>query len=214
MLVCMFACACELVVHPLIFRAGSTGSENRTADTVIDIFNATSGVWMCATNLSEARSLVGAASPGFALLYGGYTQARQPSQVVDIFGRGCVSHAECDDGVWCNGQEACKHANATANTTFGICIGGMPPCGLWDPCNSTCQEQTNTCLAPAGTPCSRGNLCDSAWQCDGQGTCGGPEPCTHECLNVCDSEKDMCVPNEGLTCGWAGTGACTGTRFV
>ncbi|MBO6939199.1 MAG: putative metal-binding motif-containing protein [Deltaproteobacteria bacterium] len=50
--------------------------------------------------------------------------------------RGCLSDADCDDGVFCNGVEECAGASAGA---IGTCNPGTPPCV------GACDEVTRTC---------------------------------------------------------------------
>ena len=72
--------------------------------------------------------------------------------------------ADCDDGVFCNGQETC---------TAGICLSHpVNPCASDPECHRTCDEATDTCVNdPAETPCAEeGNPC-SVDACDGAGIC-------------------------------------------
>ena len=48
-----------------------------------------------------------------------------------INGGGCETNGDCDDGLYCNGDEICAE---------GICQGGTDPC-----LNQTCNEDTNSC---------------------------------------------------------------------
>ena len=52
----------------------------------------------------------------------------------------CGSDAECDDAIWCNGQEAC-------DVGTGSCLDGTPPCER----HQTCDEAAQTCIDP--DPC-------------------------------------------------------------
>ena len=50
----------------------------------------------------------------------------------------CLTDAECDDGIFCNGQERCVN---------GVCVPGVPPCDA-----GSCDEATDSCpvvLQPA-----------------------------------------------------------------
>lgn len=64
----------------------------------------------------------------------------------------CVVDADCDDGLFCNGVEACVD---------GVCVGGSNPCpddGLF--CNGTesCVENPPSCVS-SGEPC-KSSLCN------------------------------------------------------
>jgi len=54
----------------------------------------------------------------------------------------CTVDADCDDGVFCNGEETCDLTDPAA----GVCAPGTDPC-LPD---ETCDEDANMCIAPAG----------------------------------------------------------------
>jgi len=58
----------------------------------------------------------------------------------------CIDHADCDDGMFCNGVETCR--------ADGLCIAGSGPCddGLF--CNGveTCDEDNDVCVDGAD-PC-------------------------------------------------------------
>jgi uncharacterized delta-60 repeat protein len=71
----------------------------------------------------------------------------------------------CDDGVLCNGADACQ---------AGACTHAGDPCASGPPCGAVCNEATATCIAPAGTPCpDDGDGCTTD-------VCDGAAPvCTH-----------------------------------
>jgi hypothetical protein len=130
----------------------------------------------------------------------------------------------CDDGLFCNGPEACSAARA--------CVSAVPPCL---PCQ-TCDEASRSCTATAGhcviedacvpdgfpdpanpcrrcaadvdpaawtsvlpgTPCDDGSFCSGADACDGAGTCAGTgSPCAGSC-RICNEAARSC----DLTPGW------------
>ncbi len=75
----------------------------------------------------------------------------------------------CDDGLFCNGPDVCAS---------GVCTPTGDPCAGGAACNSTCNEATDTCFDPAGTPCDDGDVCTPADSCDGAGQCvGGGTTC-------------------------------------
>lgn len=71
----------------------------------------------------------------------------------------CLSGADCDDGSFCNGQEAC-------NATTGACVAGNPPCAP----GQLCSEPGDACVQCLSTPdCPPGQACVA-------GTCVGGSP--------------------------------------
>jgi len=82
--------------------------------------------------------------------------------------KGCVAkEGECDDGLWCNGEETC---------VGDTCQAGTAPCvDAGDVCNGVleCDEETDSCRLIE-------NVCDDglAWTLD---NCEEPGICTHTC---------------------------------
>jgi hypothetical protein len=114
-------------------------------------------------------------------------------------GAGCDNDTQCDDGLYCNGQETC-------NETSGQCEVGEPVnCKGW-----YCDEDNDTCVE-----CLIDRHCDDEEFCNGQETCNeisgrcedGEEPCEEPL--ICDNETESCV--ECLTdrdCGDSDTPYC------
>lgn len=110
----------------------------------------------------------------------------------------------CDDGLFCTGTESCVNGECTASTGN--------PCAETE-CN-TCQEDTDSCLDPAATPCTgEGGVCTDG-QCDGEGACV-EVPNTNPCddglfCNGADTCADgTCSVHEGDPC--VGGGECADT---
>jgi hypothetical protein len=79
----------------------------------------------------------------------------------------CVSNADCDDGLACNGAETC-------NTSTHVCHNAVAPVSCpTDSCHvGTCTEPHGTCdytAKPDYTPCNTGDLCE-AGVCTGENT--------------------------------------------
>jgi hypothetical protein len=97
----------------------------------------------------------------------------------------CTTHAECDDGQFCNGAETCSS---------GACAGGAPAdCDDGVSCtNDACNESTDACVhSPNHTACNNGLFCDGAETCDPVLDCqDGADPCPGV---ACDESMDACV---------------------
>jgi hypothetical protein len=131
---------------------------------------------------------------------------------------GCSSHADCDDGIFCNGAETCVDS---------VCQDGTPPdCpddGLF--CNGSefCDEAIDDCNS-TGDPCTPPLMCDevndTCVECLVNADCDDSEPCTDDlctagqCSNTwfaCGLEDGCCGP----ACTWpddpdcaCGNGVC------
>ncbi len=133
-------------------------------------------------------------------------------------------NSACDDGVYCNGQEACS---TTGPTPTG-CVAGAPVSCPSDSIACTqdvCDEATKSCvhtpdnaLCPSGqfciiaqNGCVAGTYCTSAAQCQDNNLCNGTEVCLN---NLCEPGTPInCSDNIACTvdsCDPA-TGACSHT---
>jgi hypothetical protein len=92
----------------------------------------------------------------------------------------CSNDNDCDDGLFCNGEETCP---------VGICVAGSDPCT--NPAYPFCDEEGNSCIA-----------CVDNAHCDDGLWCTGPETCidfachagTNPCLGlVCAEVSDICL---------------------
>lgn len=124
-----------------------------------------------------------------------------PDPVVDTcvdpggtLGTTCSEDAECDDGCYCNGVEAC---------TGGECVVGTDPCEnevgpdgapLDIACtDEACLEETNACFhMPNHAMCSDGLACNGYEQCDRRMGCVAAPPlyCNDESSCTVDSCDD------------------------
>jgi hypothetical protein len=106
----------------------------------------------------------------------------------------------CDDGLFCTGVETCED---------GHCVSASEPCP-GSACNQ-CQEATDSCLNPAGSPCSSGDTCVTGGTCNGSGVCEGGvfnnEPCDDGlyCNGTDSCEGGACHVHSGDPCA-ASTG--------
>jgi hypothetical protein len=125
-----------------------------------------------------------------------------------------ASGTPCDDGLFCNENEACDGA--------GACAGGTPnPCGDGVGCtDDSCDEAADACVnAPNDGSCDDGLFCNGAETCDALLDCQPGTPpvvddgvgCTDD---SCDEVNDVVVnepndancPDDGLFCN--GTEFC------
>ncbi|WLE98125.1 MAG: C1 family peptidase [Candidatus Electrothrix communis] len=115
----------------------------------------------------------------------------------------CSSDAECNDGVYCNGEETC-------NSNTGACLAGTPVTCAEDGifCNGeeVCNEANQSC-GSSGDPCGIETICnEDAGICEslcGNGVCDAGENCSS-----CPS--DCIGGTSGGTCGGCFKGACDG----
>jgi hypothetical protein len=122
----------------------------------------------------------------------------------------CTGDADCDDGLFCTGEEACVR---------GQCIGGTDPC----PGAQECSEEEGACpddpSPPNPIPCAEDNddglFCTGTEICDpatGEITSSG-DPCEEG--TCCDEENDECTTcpcNADANCDDAD--ACTSDTCV
>lgn len=111
----------------------------------------------------------------------------------------CGSNQECDDGLFCNGQEVCLEE--------GICQSGAPmDCADDVACTQdVCNESTNTCdHFPTDTLCNDGLFCNGQETCTLDGceeglaiSCDDNISCT---IDSCNEQTDACetVPTDSL----------------
>jgi hypothetical protein len=68
----------------------------------------------------------------------------------------CLGSDDCDDGVFCNGAEACN---------AGVCeAGAAPACGGGTP---YCDESLDACVACLGSDgCPGGSVCGGTGSCE------------------------------------------------
>jgi len=119
------------------------------------------------------------------------------NEVTDCFDH-VPSDELCDDGVYCNGDEACDPGSPDADPDG--CVAG-PDRDCADPIdctNDVCNELLRVCLHyPDSTLCDNGEYCDGAEMCQpGVGCVDGPPPfcedpfpCT---TDSCNEVKDRC----------------------
>ncbi len=100
----------------------------------------------------------------------------------------CTSDADCDDGLFCNGTEACFNGN---------CSSSSVPCAFGE----TCNDITDTC--DTSVSCTTDADCDDGSFCNGVETCDLTDPV----YGVCVDGTPPCA--SGQTCD-EGTRDCSG----
>lgn len=130
----------------------------------------------------------------------------------------CDTDADCDDGVWCNGDESCAVRSLIANLLLpsrfrrGVCSDGEPPCC---PAELDCSEWGSRYIAieicnEAEQLCETGDECQVDEECDDGIWCTGDESCISgfcfqirarcEYLETCDEEQMQCKETNKLAC--------------
>jgi cysteine-rich repeat protein len=154
-----------------------------------------------------------------------YTCSGSPSTCTTL-----PAGTSCDDGLFCNGTDTCSAAGCTIHTG--------DPCVSGAECDNVCNELSDSCVAPFGTPCTDdGNACTDD-ECDGFGSCTHPDnfgpcddgifcngqdfcsngscsfhdgdPCSfNECASTCDEIAAACDPDAAGTPCFDDGNACT-----
>ncbi len=142
----------------------------------------------------------------------------------------CESDAECDDGVFCNGQEWCNltllecqpgtppdgqpcddglFCTMGDSCAKGACAGTARDCGDGDPCTADeCDEEDGVCVNTSIEGC-----CSSDAECDDGVFCNGPEFCGTGMVCQPGIPPDGQPCDEGLFCTVGETcasGVCSG----
>ena len=112
-----------------------------------------------------------------------------------LAGHSCIEDSECDDGVFCNGNELCRPF-AEGHDDHGCLPGDPPSCKN----GKICREDLDKCareLCKQDADCDDGRFCNGVETCDPLGEIGsesgcrrGSSPCgAHE---RCSEPKDQC----------------------
>jgi hypothetical protein len=107
---------------------------------------------------------------------------------------GCSTDPDCDDGLYCNGEETCV-AGTCQNGTSVDCSDGI---GCTD---DACNEASDACdNVPNNDNCDDGVFCNGVEICDASNDClaGTPVTCLDDSLfctgdEICDEVSDACI---------------------
>ena len=148
---------------------------------------------------------------------------------------GCTQDADCDDGLYCNGQETCANGDCLAGTGIECDDGVDCSVDSCDETNDACRYAADHSLCSQGelcdpdqdgcvtVPCGEDSDCDDDLYCNGAETCEGSTcaaglavvcddslDCTQDACNEdsdsCDSTPDDASCSDGLFCN--GTETC------
>ncbi len=112
----------------------------------------------------------------------------------------CVDDEDCDDGLFCNGEERCV-GETCVDAETEACDDGH------DCTEDYCDEGNDTCTnTPLDYLCDNDLFCDGEEYCDAAHgcrngvppNCDDPDPCTED---YCDEDLDQCV-NEEIPWCW------------
>ena len=138
----------------------------------------------CAACASPYKAVVTAnllTGQDYYLIVDGYSGTGGP---IDLRVTGpCTTAADCSDGIYCNGPEAC---------TLGQCADAADPCTGTTP---LCDEATDTCSGCSSNPAA---CVDDALFCNGLGVClptgacgQAGNPCT--AFQTCNETTNVCI---------------------
>ena len=112
----------------------------------------------------------------------------EPTATISVSDAACMTDADCDDDLFCNGVEVC---------VSGTCQAGGPiDCADGISCtDDSCNEATDSCdHVPNNADCDNGLFCDGVETCSSATGCqAGTDPCPGQ---ACDEDADACVTAE------------------
>ena len=138
----------------------------------------------------------------------------------------CASDAECDDGVYCNGEERCISGACQSSPSVDCS-------SLNSQCNAgICDEASDSCVlqnANEGFACDDGLYCNVGETCQSGACAGGSQricPNDPQCgTSACDEDTNSCINNpvpDGTACDdnlfctvndLCVSGSCTGSSM-
>ncbi|HZR84314.1 MAG TPA: S8 family serine peptidase [Candidatus Binatia bacterium] len=135
----------------------------------------------CATSCDESIDACGPAPAGESCSSDGNGCTADACDGVGACAHEALDTGPCDDGVFCNGADACAAGACT--------VHAGDPCDGGGECADTCQEASDDCFSYGGTACTDdGEIC-TIDICNGAGLC--IHPAAHAGL-VCRSSSDAC----------------------
>lgn len=161
----------EMVAVPAGGKASLIVDDEEVSQLVPDV----TGIWVVRLTVSD----------------GSLTSEPDVVQVRAI-GQPCERDEECDDGLWCNGEEYCAN---------NFCRSASRDCSfVADSCNDAgCDEEADRCIpvpVPDGIECDDGLYCTVDDQCTGGACSGQARDCSEaaaECVaGMCDEAGQEC----------------------
>jgi len=136
----------------------------------------------------------------------------------------CISNGQCDDGLFCNGQESCNFSTGFCETSAPPtctkhCFFGPTPgascttdgnCGAGGECRlDYCSELRDKCVqCEVNASCDNGAFCDGAEGCVNDVCATGTPPVCKRCVG---GSQNLLPCATDLDCGNPpGAGTCTG----
>ena len=148
--------------------------------------------------LTRVPAASGGTAHNVTASYSGYTNRTVSTSAypagtseLNIILGGCDNDGDCDDGVYCNGQETCDALRQCQSGTTVDCNDGVA-CT-----DDSCNETLDTCdNIPNHSYCDNGTYCDGAEVCDSVLGCqlGTPVDC-NDGVNCTD---DSCNETDGF----------------
>jgi len=113
-------------------------------------------------------------------------------------GGGCTTASDCDDGLVCDGEEACDPSAPGANAAG--CVTSAPPvCNDGIACTvDSCSEAAGGCTTSlSDSACDDGRFCNGVEHCTATGCAAGTPPSCDDGIGCttgrCDAPSDVCV---------------------
>lgn len=115
--------------------------------------------------------------------------------------RPCRVNADCDDGLYCNGQEVCFRGVCAA-TSVPRCNDGNPCTDdICDPDLDACQSVPNNNTCDDGNPCTTDGVCENgeclpgeSRECDNGLVCRPSDGACVACVSADDCGSSFCTP--------------------
>jgi hypothetical protein len=193
----------SILICDVQFCAAAPGSSIITIDTIPDFdtwVNAVSTVWDSSIAAATINATVGGGEPvcGDGTCNGTETCETCPQDCGVCPPPGCEVDKECDNGLYCDGEETCVDGNCQPGIPVD-CTDGL------DCTTDSCNESTDSCdLTPDNAVCDDGDFCNGNEVCD-------PDPIVTIATQEGSGSTSGCKPGEAVACPDDGV-FCNGTE--